>query len=693
MSKISVIIPVYNVDKYLEKCLKTVTEQTFKDIEIICVNDGSTDNSAAILEKYAKSDSRIKVINKQNGGLSSAWNTGLNNVTSEYVTFVDGDDYIEPDMLELAYSAMINNDTDYVCWGANIIATSDILNIKSQKKYHKIRYCGLQKVDNNLIRKTVVTVWSKLYKTSIIKSNEIYFPTKSGHDDNAFWLMYAPYTKNGYYIPKYLYNYIQRKNSIMDLRRKERTEKIFDNIQLIPPLINYYNTHNLTEKHYDLLITNIKKLFLNDFKFKKGKYKKEVLEKCSKDLNSIKLNELYRSEFINAIRKQDIKYLENSYTCKPAEKLFSIKNQSEYIAICIFGLKITIKHKPKIYRETISTNEKILNLEINQILDSGLFDSEYYIKTNPELKLKKREAAKHYLTKGWKTGKNPCAEFDGTNYIKRYKKIKYNPLLYFLNEGRYDYKDAFLYNKYRYDKNSIKNYLEYKKTRTSDKVVYTCITNDYDDLKEIEGYTYINSDWDYVCFTDNEELIKQKQTGIWEIRPLKFNGLDNTRNSRWHKINPHIVLPEYQQSLFIDANINILTGKIFKIIEQNTKDLMLAEHANTICLYKEFEWIFRANIDKPEIMNSYYNLIKTEGFPQNYGLPENNIIYRKHNKAEIISIMNDWWYMLEHYSRRDQLSLPYVLWKHNIKCENVICFPNTRIDYKNFCTFVHKGRR
>ena len=85
--------------------------------------------------------------------------------------------------------------------------------------------------------------------------------------------------------------------------------------------------------------------------------------------------------------------------------------------------------------------------------------------------------------------------------------------------------------------------------------------------------------------------------------------------------------------------------------------------------------------------------IKTEGFPQNYGLPENNIIYRKHNKAEIISIMNDWWYMLEHYSRRDQLSLPYVLWKHNIKCENVICFPNTRIDYKNFCTFVHKGRR
>ena len=693
MPKISVIIPVYNIEKYLKKCLDSVINQTFSDIDIICINDGSTDNSLAILEQYASKDNRITIINKPNGGLSSAWNAGLQAVKSPYLTFVDGDDWIEKNILELAYKAITNNDVDYVCWGANIVSETYDKNTKNQKNYHKIKYSGIKEVDDNLIRKTVVTVWSKLYKTSIIKEKGISFPTSSGHDDNAFWLMYAPWTKKGYYIPEYLYNYVQRENSIMWKRRLKNTDKIFDNIILIPPLINYYKNHNLTDIHYELLILNIKKLFLNDFRFLDGRCKHEVLEKCSNDLKNINLQELYKSEFIKAIIRQDIKYIEKTYSYTLFEKLFSFKDLAEYIVICILGLKIKIKYNRKIYFCNISKKERLLNMEIKEVMESGLWDAEYYMRKNPDLNLKKLSAVKHYLTKGWKYGLNPSAVFDGENYIKRYPKIKYNPLLYFLYEGRYEYKDAFLYNKFKYEETSLNAYTEYKKSRKSNKVVYTCITGNYDDLEEIKGYTYINFDWDYVCFTDNQNLITQKQFGIWEIRPLQFTELDDTRNNRWHKINPHLILSEYDESIYIDANINILTNKLFEILNNNNKDIILASHANTICLYKEFEWVLRAKIDKPEIMQAHLKLLQDSGFPKNYGMPENNLIYRQHNKPKVISIMNDWWYMVENYTKRDQLSLPYVLWKHNINCNDVIAFPNTRIDYKNFCTFVHKGKR
>ena len=100
---ISVVVPVYNVENYLEKCVSSITNQTYKNLEIILVNDGSKDNSGAICDDLAKNDSRIKVIHKENGGLSDARNTGINVATGEYIGFVDSDDWIERDMYEQLY--------------------------------------------------------------------------------------------------------------------------------------------------------------------------------------------------------------------------------------------------------------------------------------------------------------------------------------------------------------------------------------------------------------------------------------------------------------------------------------------------------------------------------------------------------------------------------------------------------------
>ena len=344
MAKVSVTIPVYNIEKYLKKCLDSVTNQTFSDIEIICVNDGSTDNSLSILEEYAKKDNRIKIINKENGGLSSAWNAGLNEVSSEYVTFVDGDDWIDTKTFKLAYEAMLNNNVDYVCWGANIIPEYYDNKINEQINYHKIKYSGSQEVNDKLISNTVVTVWSKLYKTSIIKNKNIFFPTNSGHDDNAFWLMYSPWAQKGYYIPEYLYNYVQRKNSIMGKRLLETTNQIFDNIIMIPPIINYYNTNKLTKPHYKLLIDNIKTFFFNDYNFLNGKYKQEVLEKISHDLKNMDLGLLSKDKLIKALITKNLNYLKKQNNYSFLEKIFSIKNEnSTHKVICIFGVKIKIK--------------------------------------------------------------------------------------------------------------------------------------------------------------------------------------------------------------------------------------------------------------------------------------------------------------------------------------------------------------
>ena len=100
MPKVSIIVPTYNVEQYLREAMDSIINQTLKDIEIICIDDGSTDNSGKILDEYASKDSRVKVIHKKNGGYGKAMNVGLDNATGEYVGIVEPDDYIEPDMYE-----------------------------------------------------------------------------------------------------------------------------------------------------------------------------------------------------------------------------------------------------------------------------------------------------------------------------------------------------------------------------------------------------------------------------------------------------------------------------------------------------------------------------------------------------------------------------------------------------------------
>lgn len=114
MVKVSVVIPVYNVENYLEECLDSIINQTLKDIEIICINDGSTDASIDILEKYAKADSRIQIFNQNNSGLSAARNRGIELSKGEFVYFIDSDDYLDLNALKELYDLSVKYGTDFI---------------------------------------------------------------------------------------------------------------------------------------------------------------------------------------------------------------------------------------------------------------------------------------------------------------------------------------------------------------------------------------------------------------------------------------------------------------------------------------------------------------------------------------------------------------------------------------------------
>ncbi len=166
--KVSVIVPCYNVEKYIEECLTSLIKQTFKDIEIICINDGSTDNTPDLLQVFNKLDTRIKVINQKNGGLSCARNTGIDNAKGEYICFLDSDDWISTNFIEKLYDAIKRNDAD--------IAAGTIVRWRKSHQKFRVHYTE-ERVFESLKDKLEACsipkccyVWNKLYKTDLVKN-------------------------------------------------------------------------------------------------------------------------------------------------------------------------------------------------------------------------------------------------------------------------------------------------------------------------------------------------------------------------------------------------------------------------------------------------------------------------------------------------------------------------------------------
>ena len=170
--RVSVIIPVYNVEKFILKTVESVMNQDYKDVEIILVNDGSPDNSAQIIDELAKRDSRIICIHKENGGVSSARNAGLKIATGEYVTFIDGDDWVEPNYISYLLELVEKNNCEI---GMNKNNYSDYSMNSSDKEYVVEAEKAIEWI---YLGDIFVAVWNKIYKMSFLRDNDILFDEK-----------------------------------------------------------------------------------------------------------------------------------------------------------------------------------------------------------------------------------------------------------------------------------------------------------------------------------------------------------------------------------------------------------------------------------------------------------------------------------------------------------------------------------
>lgn len=243
MPKVSIIVPIYNVEMYIGKCLETLVNQTLKDIEIILVNDGSKDGSAEIAKKYLKKyPEKIVYLEKENGGLSDSRNYGLPYAKGEYIAFLDSDDYVEENMYEEMYELAKKEDSDMV--QCNFYWEYPD---KNKKKIGELKQYSNKK---EMLVKTRVEAWNKLIKREIlVKNPEIKFPKGLRYEDVEFTYKLIPYVEKVSILNKPFIHYIQRGNSISNTQN-ERTKEIFN---VLDNVIKYYKEKNLYEEYEEQL--------------------------------------------------------------------------------------------------------------------------------------------------------------------------------------------------------------------------------------------------------------------------------------------------------------------------------------------------------------------------------------------------------------------------------------------------------
>lgn len=225
---ISIIVPIYNVAKYLPKCIESILAQSYRNFELLLVNDGSTDKSLAICHEYALKDSRIKVYSKHNGGVSSARNLGLANCKGEWVAFVDGDDYVSNDYLSIMEDVVSHNNTDLVIAGFTMVDDSTEHRAINNYSYNQEEI----PIDNmNIEQLRHITHWSvgvaKLFNLSIIRENGLLFPPIAVKEDVVFLISYLDCCKRICTIDGNAYFYVQRQGSALNHNYlfKERLDK------------------------------------------------------------------------------------------------------------------------------------------------------------------------------------------------------------------------------------------------------------------------------------------------------------------------------------------------------------------------------------------------------------------------------------------------------------------------------------
>ena len=250
MDLVSLIIPVYNAEKFIEKCLDSVIAQTYTNFEVIVIDDGSVDNTKTICEKVAKKDNRIKLFSKANSGVSDTRNMGLEIAQGKYIAFLDADDYIDPDFINVLYSGF--NEKNCAITACNIY--SDFTRVEKPSDGSKYINYTMEEVFFNMCRKATIYpfVWNKMFVSKIIKENDLKFDTSIIYGEDTLFLLnyYAcSYNEKMAYAPdEKLYHYVTHPESAMASRRKKGfSVKWLDQIECLEKAAQFAESKGLNE--------------------------------------------------------------------------------------------------------------------------------------------------------------------------------------------------------------------------------------------------------------------------------------------------------------------------------------------------------------------------------------------------------------------------------------------------------------
>ncbi len=378
MPKVSVIVPIYNVEQYLRECLDSIINQTLKDIEIICVNDGSKDNSLNILNEYAAKDARIKIIDKENAGYGHAMNVGLDNATGEYIGIVEPDDYITPKMYETLYDLAISNNLDFI--------KSDFYRFKGSNDNIELFYNQLSKdvsYYNRVLNVNeeikpyyfIMNTWCGIYKRDYIEKYHIRHNESPGasFQDNGFWFQTFVYSKRAMFIDKPFYMN-RRDNPTSSVYDKSKIFTVCDEFQFIENLLK--NSSYILNKAFEIFY-HVK--FLGylagynrvDILYKKlylKRFQKDFIQTCKeKNFNKNLFTKTQLSKLNIILRNPNEYYRKSLNKLSFWEQIFSVTTSGIHKVVCVCGIKIKLRnHKRELMNRINILSKQIKTLNIDK---------------------------------------------------------------------------------------------------------------------------------------------------------------------------------------------------------------------------------------------------------------------------------------------------------------------------------------
>ena len=366
--KVSIVIPVYNMEKHLEQCIDSILNQSLEDIEIICVDDGSTDKSSNILEKYSKRDDRIKIIFQKNKGQGAARNKGLENVKGEYVSFIDSDDWVDKNMLKDLYNNAHFNNTDITM--CQVCTFDDVTEKFDYNSPYFSLDCFSKEFDNKIFTHEdtkdfflsfTVTAWNKIYKKDFLDEIGINFPELI-FEDSLFFVDTYLRAKRISLVKKFLYFYrINKKDSTIGVAGKEHFDLIKISNLIMESLVSSgnYETYKKRAKNWNIEAFNLRysritEIYKNDF----FNLIKENLSKWDKDS-------------INCLNKHN-KILFDSFLLADTYREFDLMKQNQKLNRQINKEKNKINALKKEKESLVKENKKNQK-ELNEIYSSRIW--------------------------------------------------------------------------------------------------------------------------------------------------------------------------------------------------------------------------------------------------------------------------------------------------------------------------------